>query len=116
GQRARARPDRLHEEVERARGGVHGEDRERPAQRRLRGGAGLDHHELPGPSRTRDLLVAEREEDVGALERPPQHQLGLAICGRGSVHPPAMIARAVYTRAMRLRTVAAAGLAALVLA
>jgi hypothetical protein len=46
GQGARAGADRLQEQAEGVGPWIDGEDRERPPQRRLRGGASLDHHEL----------------------------------------------------------------------
>ena len=46
---------RLDEERERLAARVDGQDREGPAQRRLGGGAGLDHHELAGPGLARRL-------------------------------------------------------------
>ena len=80
---ARARlplPDHLQEQRERLVSGIDPEDRERPAQRRLGRGPGLDHHELPGPSLLRDLGMAERQQQ----RRSPRAARGARGGRRGS--------------------------------
>jgi hypothetical protein len=118
GQRARARADGLQEQAEGLRRGIDGEDREGPPQRRLRGSAGLDHHELAGAGRARDLRVAHGEDHVRAVERLTRDQHGVPIDGRRGRHPFAMISRRPLNsfRMPALRAGVAAGLAALLLA
>ena len=91
GQRARARADRLEEEAERPLDGIDGEDRERAAQGRLGGRAGLDHDELARAGRVRHLRMPDGEEDVRAVEGSTRDDHGVAIDGRR--HPLAIITR-----------------------
>jgi len=65
-QGGRAHSDDLDEQREAGRVGIDAHDGERSSQRRLSRQAGLDHDELAGPRRRRDLGVLESQQVVVA--------------------------------------------------
>jgi hypothetical protein len=77
----RTATDRLYKEGEGLLPRVDRHDGKGAAQGKIRGGAGLDHGELPRPGRVGDLGVAECQERVGAVQGFAGDEGGVPVTG-----------------------------------